>query len=147
MIDAMRLLGDPLAAADTSDLADEVVLETIDGRLYGEAVRSGLSFIVGGDGRVRTVHLHAEGHEGYVGFAGELPEGIRFDMSRAEVRSILGSPGASGEPRAVDFYGEAPAWDRFVLETAQVHVEYGPDQNSIQLVTLMLRDVVPGSME
>jgi len=37
-----------------------VVYESIEGRVYGEAPRSGLSFIVADDGRIET----AEGHEG-----------------------------------------------------------------------------------
>jgi hypothetical protein len=146
MMDALRIVDESLDAVKASfDLIDDsLVVEEIDGRIYGEARRSGLSFVVGEDGRIRTVHLHAEGHEGYSGYVGEIPRGVRFDMSRAEVRSILGSPDASGEARLIEHYGEGPAWDRFDLVGAQMHVEYVKDLRSIQLVTLMKPSAVPG---
>lgn len=148
-MDALAFLDETPGVVESSpDLADESVLfESIDGRTYGEAPRSGLSFVVGEDGRIRTVQLHAEGHEGYSGYVGLIPSGIRFEMSRAEVRGILGSPAASGEPRQIAHYGEGPAWDRFALDAAQMHVEYTIDQRSVQLVTLMKPSVVPGRME
>lgn len=147
-MDALTFLDAPPDAVESSpDLVDDaVVLESIDGRTYGEAPRSGLSFVVGDDGRIRTIHLHAEGHEGYEGYVGLIPSGIRFDMSRAEVRSALGTPSASGEPRQIEHYGEGPAWDRFDLPEAQMHIEYAVDQRSVQLVTLMKSTVVPGRM-
>jgi hypothetical protein len=145
-MDALAILGEPLDTVESlPGLVDVgIVVEVIDGRTYGEAPRSGLSFIVGDDGRVRTVHLHAQGHEGYVGYRGMMPLGVRFDMPRAEVRSILGSPTASGEAHQIEGYGEGPAWDRFDLAGAQMHIEYAKDQRSIQLVTLMKSSVVPG---
>jgi hypothetical protein len=135
----------PGVVESSPDLVDEaVVLESIDGRTYGEAPRSGLSFIVGANGRIDTVHLHADGHEGYSGYVGAIPSGIRFEMSRPEVRAILGAPSALGEPRYIEFYGEGPAWDRFDLGRAHMHVEYVKDLRSIRLVTLIKPSAVPG---
>jgi len=143
-MDALTFLDEPLdVVASSPDLVgDSFVVEVIDGRTYGEAPRSGLSFVVDDDGRVDTVHLHAEGHEGYSGYGGMIPLGVRFDMSRAQVRSILGSPTASGEARQIKGYGEGPAWDRFDLADGHMHVEYVKDLRSIQLVTLMAPSVV-----
>jgi hypothetical protein len=141
IMDALTFLDESLdVVASSPDLVgDSFVVEVIDRRTYGEAPRSGLSFIVDDDGRIRTVHLHAEGHEGHAAYLGVIPLGVRFDMSRAEVRSVLGSPTASGEAHQIEGYGEGPAWDLFDLAGAQMHVEYAKDQRSIRLVTLSRR--------
>ncbi len=147
MLDAVSLLDSHVdtvrASADLPD--DAVAVESIDGRLYGEILIAGVSFVVGDDGLIGTVHVHPEGHEGYRGYVGPIPSGIRFDMTRAEVRSHLGSPSAAGEPRTIDYYEDGPAWDRFDLGHAQMHVEYAVDGRSIQLVTLMTQAAVPGA--
>ncbi len=145
MLDALSLLDEsPDVVGSLPDLVGTVALEAIDGRTYGEAPGSGLSFVVGTDGRIRTLHLYSDGHENFARFIGTIPFGIRFDMSRANVRAILGSPSASGEPRQIEHYGEGAAWDRFAFDAVQMHVEYRGDQRSIQLVTLMKESAVPG---
>jgi hypothetical protein len=146
-MDALTFLDAPPDVVVASpDLVEDdvVVVDSIDGRTYGEAIRSGFSFVVGDDGRIGTIHLYAEGHQGYAGYSGVIPSGIRFDMSRAEVRSILGSPAAFGEARQIEYYGEGPPWDRFDLDGAHMHVEYAKGMHSIQLVTLMKSSDIPG---
>lgn len=51
----------------------------------------GIGLVLGEDERVKAVHLHANGHEGYKGFRGEIPGGLDFGMSE-EVRRRLGKP-------------------------------------------------------
>lgn len=149
MLDALTFLGElPLTVESAPDFSDDpIVFESIEGRTYGGAPKAGLSLVVGDDGRIRTVHLHAAGHEGYASYVGVMPCGLRFEMSRADVRSILGSPTAFGEPRPIEHYGEGPAWDRFSMGTAQIHVEYRGDQRAIRLVTLMLPSVASGEVD
>ena len=145
MLDALTFLDMPPGAVGASpDLVDDAVeLETIGGTGYGDAPRSGLSFVVGEDGRVEAVHLYADGHQGYDGYVGVIPSGIRFDMSRGQVRTVLGSPGVSLERRRFEGQGDYPAYDLFDLGGAYMHLEYAPDLGSIQLITLMKPSAVP----
>jgi hypothetical protein len=145
MLDALTFLDAPPEAVESSpDLVDDAVeLESVDVTVYGDAPKSGLSFVVGENGRIDAVHLYADGHQGYDGYVGVIPSGIRFDMSRAQVRAILGSPSASRERRHIEYQGEYPAWDRFGLGGAHMHLEYVQDLRSIQLITLMKPSAVP----
>jgi hypothetical protein len=148
MIDGMSFLNETPEGV-SSLMADEhldVEMETIEGRLYGFAKRGGFSFVVGEDGRIRTVHLYSEGHQDYGQFQGALPEGVRFDSSRAAIRESLGAPTVSREPGVTPSGRFATAWDRFDGPDVKVHIEYSSDEQSIQLVTLMKSTVDPGML-
>jgi len=147
MLNASAFLGEPPETVESSPglLDDAVTYERVDATLYGEAVRSALSFIVDDDGRIGTVHLYAHGHQGFDGYAGALPSGIRFDMSRSQVRAVLGSPEKSSE-RTSTTGRVHQSWDRFDLEGAFLHLEYERDLRSIRsirLITLMTPSAVP----
>lgn len=49
-----------------------------------------------------TLFFHGEGSEGFVGYAGTLPYGLKFEQSRAAVRELLGPPSASSSHYAND---------------------------------------------
>lgn len=126
--------------------ADAISIEVIDGRTYGSAEAHGVSFIVDPGGWVRTVHLHAAGHDGYEQYRGDLPAGLSFGTSQDTARSLLGTPVALGEAMEHGVLGPIGAWDRFDVDLVQVHLQYANDLTSIELVTLMHPAVVPGRM-
>jgi hypothetical protein len=142
--DVARLLGTPIHAVGLSELLRgiEVVIETHDLnegdiRIYAEAPRGGVSFVAHADGLVSTIQLHSDGHEGYDGYQGTMPAGLRFSDDRRAVRGRLGEPSGSGEPRSVPGLGPMPAWDRFDRPHAVLHVEYLPSGPGLRLVTVM----------
>jgi hypothetical protein len=137
-MDAVSFLGlTPQQVEASGELTEDTIsIDTIDRRTYGEAPLSGISFVLDDAGRVRTIQLHADGHEGYRAYAGSTPSGVRFDMSRSAVRSELGVPLRSAEAQNLPGYGWAEAWDRFDLGDVQMHVQYGPNAQSILLISI-----------
>jgi hypothetical protein len=124
-------------------LNEQPATEKIEDRFYMELPASGLAFIALLDQRVMAVQLHAEGYQEYKGFAGVLPEGVSFSNSRQAVRKLLGKPSASGGGNVIQFFGKAPAWDRFDRSDYALHVQYADDERSINLVTIMLLEFIP----
>ncbi|MBY4770297.1 hypothetical protein [Burkholderia ambifaria] len=110
----------------------EVVID----QSYVSCEALGVSLVLPDNETVAAVQLHADRHEGFVGFAGCLPSGLAFDMNRSETRSILGVPEKSGEERELPLLGKKSAWDSFTVGELRLHVEYLPGGNGIQLLTL-----------
>ena len=92
---------------------------------------------------MRTLQLHRDGHEGYDGFAGEMPHGITFGHDAAAVRALLGEPTTSGQPTPVSGPRAMPRWDRYVLGDLVLHVEYTLEGDGIRLVSLMTVAAAP----
>jgi hypothetical protein len=51
---------------------------------------------------VSTIFMFAEGEQGHTQFQGLLPEGLKFSMSRDEVRALLGAPQWSSPVLPID---------------------------------------------
>jgi hypothetical protein len=118
-------------------------MEAIEGETYVEIPDAGLSAVTDGEGVIHSVQLHAAGHEHYAAFAEGLPGGLVFSMGRAEARARLGAPSTSGEAEDIPMFGRSNAWDRWqTSEGWHLHVQYGTDGASIELVSLVTR--VPG---
>jgi hypothetical protein len=117
--------------------------ELIEDRFHMEVPASGIAFIADLDGRVTTIQFHAEGHQGYKGFVGELPEGISFADDRQTIHSRLGRPSASGGGTVIHFLGKVPMWDRFDTPSHSLHVQYVAGEGAVNLVSLMRPDAVP----
>ncbi|RZF29099.1 hypothetical protein EVC45_14915 [Paraburkholderia sp. UYCP14C] len=113
----------------------EVVID----QSYVSCPELGLSLVLPDNEMVGAVHLHADKHEGFAGFASPLPRGLGFHMSRSEVRATLGVPEKSGEEKEVLLLGKKPAWDSFIVGEVRLHVEYLLGINGIQLITLTKR--------
>ena len=118
-------------------------VEPIEDRFYLKLPASGLSFSAEADGRVDTIFLHSDGHEGYRGFDGSVPDALSFADDREAVRRRLGEPSASGGGRIIPFLGKAPIWDRFDGAQYSLHVSYGDDGGPIELITVMLPEAIP----
>lgn len=144
--DVIHLLGmnldDVAKSAFVLSLDDQPTTEKIEDRFYMELPSQGLAFIATLDQRVRAVQLYAEGYQKYNGFARAIPEGISFSNSRRAVQDRLGKPSVSGGGNVIQFFGKAPAWDRFDRGAYSVHVQYADDEKSIDLVTFMRADFI-----
>ena len=89
-------------------------------RLFGHAP-DGADFVL------KQVAFYAKGVQGYPGYAGELPFGLRFAMRRNDVHASLGEPTAS---RVIH---ELPA-DLYLNEQAAINVSYVADGGPIGIV-------------
>jgi hypothetical protein len=54
--------------------------------------RSGIEFTIGETGRVRTVFLYAQGADGFQAYTGQMPFGLRWSDTRADIEARLGTP-------------------------------------------------------
>jgi len=69
---------------------------------------------------------------------------LSFSHSRENVLSRFGRPSKSGEKRSHPVLGDYGPWDRFVLPSYTIHVEYQINSDLIKRITIMREDVVPG---
>lgn len=140
MPDLAALLGLPFAAVAASDAFGGRALpppEGIGDQAYVSLKGAGVSLVFDAAGTLIAMQLHADGHEGYVGYSDPLPHGLRFNMGRMEARMLLGPPEASGEVRRSPVLGPQPPWDRWARPEAMVHAAYGFDAEGIGMVSLM----------
>jgi hypothetical protein len=123
---------------DTADFrgVSVPVPELIGDEYYIEIPSIGVSMVLPDGETVTAIHLHAENHEGYSQYQGEIPTGILFSMSREQVRKILGAPIQYSDGRKVLLLGERPAWDAYIINDLKIHFEYAENTDSIGLVTL-----------
>ena len=83
-----------------------------------------------------AVHLYGEDVEGFRGFEGELPGGIRFRTSSEDVRARLGTPSKSGGGN-IDFGKTWPFWDRYTFPECAVRIQYGGERHTLDVLTVM----------
>jgi hypothetical protein len=110
--------------------------ELIGDQSYVNLPTQGISLVLPDHESVQAVQLHSQGHEGYSGYRGDIPENLSFHMKRSDVRDRLGTPESSGEAREVILLGVKQAWDSFVCGDRRIHVEYLADAIGIQLITI-----------
>lgn len=76
-----------------------------------------------------VIFFHAPGFEGYSGYAGALPYGLRFGQPRASVRALLGTPSRS----SIQYKNDRWDWERLFLT-----IDFTDDERDFQLVTVGL---------
>lgn len=133
------LLGRDLSEISSFPLFQDVEipeLEMIGDEGYVEFQSLGFAMVVSEERVISAIHLYSEGHEGYLQFAGTVPAGASFSMSRGEVRSLLGKPVESGDGGAVMLPGLRPAWDAFHVDGQRLHFEYSENKESVRLITI-----------
>jgi hypothetical protein len=112
------------------------VEEQIEDRLYVNFAREGVILTIDDDdGLIHSVQFYGDPPAGMARFAGALPAGLNFDMSRSVARSLLGAPARSGEVKDLPILGRMPAWDKWATPVP-VHAEYAFGEASIRLVTV-----------
>ncbi len=142
-----QLLGCPAA-----ELADQPLLRSVRWLRQAEVARSatfgelGLELMVAEEKphRVTTVWIAARGYHGSThDFEGPLPGGVRLGMRREEARRLLGPPARSHERNervllAGVLPSDIPAWDLFVRDGVEIHLEFDSDapEKGIRMVTL-----------
>ena len=139
MKDVIGLLGlryEQLASSNVLRGVELPELERIEDRSYLSVLSSGISFVFLDNETVGAIQLHAQDHEDFIGYAEPLPENLSFNMSRAEVRRLLGEPNQHGEEQEVIFLGKKPAWDAFLIDDVKIHLEYNFSESQIQLITI-----------
>lgn len=113
--------------------------ERIEDQSYIGAPDYGISVVLPDHETVAAVHLFAGTTSEMSRYPYELPEGLTFDMSRKEIRGLLGEPEQQGEESTVPVLGRMPPWDIFARGGHRIHVEYDWGENRLRLVTLMPR--------
>lgn len=84
-------------------------------------------------------HLHSDGHEGYEGYSGQLPNGLAFGDFESEVIRKMGQPlkiGGGGKSHLLK--GLVPRWFWYPLGEAILHVQFDP-KGAVEMVTPMVR--------
>ncbi len=89
-------------------------------------------------------HFHRAGHEGYSQYRGELPNGVAFGDSRADLLRKIGEPISTGGGGMSSFplNQPIPHWLKYKIGDAILHFQLD-DTECIQMVTLTIRDVRP----
>jgi hypothetical protein len=137
-----KLLGSTYEEISTSDILLGISIpdpEVIDLDSYVEIPAEGVSFVLPRGERVTAVQLYSAGRDGYSEFAGAIPKGLSFSMSREAVRAQIGKPQISGEATTIAILGKKPAWDKFDVGEFSIHVEYSPELDKVGLITLSLQ--------
>jgi hypothetical protein len=95
-----------------------------DASRYLSAKAEGFELLIEG-GVIGTVFLHGEGDEGFGEYAGPMPEGVEFALTREQVIERLGPPDHQGD-----------MWDKWYAPAWSLHVEYyGGGMNMVTLMT------------
>jgi hypothetical protein len=89
------------------------------------------------EGTLRSIHVHSgEKGDDYGRYGYPLPMEIRFEHSKSDVLSLLGSPAAKGGGIRDEYFGNIPDWVRYHADGYTVHVEFSSDLRQIRTVTL-----------
>jgi hypothetical protein len=78
------------------------------------------------DNALGTMLLFSEGADDYQQYPYPLPHSLNFSFPNAKVRTVLGQPSKSG-----------PDTDIYQFPTHVLYVEYRPESNTINSLTLM----------
>jgi hypothetical protein len=90
---------------------------------------------------VSAFHLHREGHEGYAGYSGQLPNGITFGDSELELIRKMGQPVVTGGGGIVPVLKRPiPRWLRYSIGDMSLHFQLDAN-GGVELVTLSTLDV------
>jgi hypothetical protein len=100
---------------------------------------NGMDFVCDAEDKVETIFLYADESRCFKEGVEDLP----FTSGRREVIARLGCPSKSGGRLSDPLLGESGPWDRFARSGYVIHVQYRPDADVINQITLMRADVVP----
>lgn len=108
--------------------------EDIGGGLSLVVEALGIEAEVDSAGIVKSVHLHAEGHDGFRGFPLAIQQ-VGFGALRPDIEAAFGPAQESGGESKSAVLGPAGPWDAFVLGEVRLHFQYSPSER-LEMVTL-----------
>jgi hypothetical protein len=103
---------------------------------YLNARDSGMSFALDKKLKVESIFLYTNGVEGFRQYSGKLPGGISFEMSRIQVRKMLGESSFSGEAGGTGLMAIDFSFDRYESDAYYIRFEYTEKDAHIRLVTI-----------
>ena len=94
---------------------------------------------------VAAFHFHAQNHEGYAGYQGDLPNGVALGDSENEIVSKLGPPSATGGGGVSSVLKKSIAyWLRYSLDDAVLQFQLD-DHRRVEMVTFYSPDLKSGT--
>lgn len=106
-----------------------------EGDVYFTSKRVGVEILTNANGDVAAVFLFGPESDDGSEYRGRLPGALKFRLTRDEVRSRLGEPKESGEPKVHLGNALAP-WDKYRLPDYWLHARYTLDGSQIVRVTI-----------
>ena len=93
---------------------------------------------------VAAFHLCREGHEGFTGYSGQLPNGVALGDSEAELLRKMGAPlKRGGGGMSLILKQPIPHWFRFALGDAILHFQLDP-RGRVDMATLQTPEIKLG---
>jgi hypothetical protein len=88
-------------------------------------------------------HMHRDGHEGYSGYSGQLPNGVALGDTEVELIRKMGQPAVTGGgAMSTVLKRPVPRWLRYLL--SDDNLQFQLDANGrIEMATLSAPDVQP----
>jgi hypothetical protein len=129
----------PALKAETQDLGEEGIPPV----RYLASERDGILIKGTADGDITAIFLMSEGKDGYSEYSGEMPPGIDFESSRADVVKRFGPPTFTQAPKRI---GQLAIGEllRFDQPAYSLHFQFRADGSGIDLITAMVASAVPG---
>jgi hypothetical protein len=115
---------------------NSVEVEVMGESNYLNARDAGISFALNKQLKIDAIFLYADGVEDFKQYQEDLPGGLSFDMSRAQVRKVLGEPSFSGEAGGTGIMAIKFSFDRYESDTNYIRFEYTEKDKQIRLVTM-----------
>ena len=115
---------------------DSVKVTVSGGCNYLSARDAGISFALSKKLKVEQIFLYADQVEKFKQYAGDLPGGLSFDMSRAEVRKVLGEPSSSEEAGGVGIMANEFSFDHYQSDTHYIRLHFTDKDAQIRLITI-----------
>ena len=129
----------PALKAEVQDLGEEGIPRV----RYLASEADGLLIKGTEDGDIVAIVLMSEGKNGFSEFSGEMPPGLDFESTRADVLKRLGPP-AFSQPKKKIGQLETGELLRFDQPSYSLHFQFRADGNGIELITAMVASAVPG---
>jgi hypothetical protein len=115
----------------------DAVFTQIDKRYYADSASQGISLTANEDRKIVAIQLYSEGYEQHAQFRGSIPNGIAFDMTKDDIRALLGNPAASGGGGTIPVLGKVKRWDRFEYPDHCLHLLYSDTDDKVQLISII----------
>ncbi|WP_241509964.1 hypothetical protein [Photorhabdus laumondii] len=125
-----------LLAQEINEMPD-VSPDTLGERIYYSFYSSGILLLLENN-IIEQITFFIEPSEGFTGYIGELPEGIKLKGKDLEIIEIMGTPTSSGGGKPDMLLGYINRWVKYVRDNYILHIEFNK-RNFISKLSLMLK--------